>query len=110
MTNYLSHIAWLDAHQESMTELVTRWAHVNSGSRNLPGLDSMLALLDEAFAVLQGDREIVSFEPVDLVTGFLTDDGRARGRPVGVLFDPRTRALFIADDMANVVWRVAPAR
>lgn len=47
-------------------------------------------------------------EPVDLVTGFLTDDGRARGRPVGVLFDPRTRALFIADDMANVVWRVAP--
>lgn len=51
-----------------------------------------------------------SGEPVDLVTGFLTDDGRARGRPVGVLFDPRTRALFIADDMANVVWRVAQAR
>ena len=49
-------------------------------------------------------------EPVDLVTGFLTDDGRARGRPVGVLFDPRTRALFIADDMANVVWRAAPER
>ena len=48
--------------------------------------------------------------PVDFVTGFLSDDGEARGRPVGVLFDPRTRALFIADDMANVVWRVSPAR
>ena len=48
--------------------------------------------------------------PMDLVTGFLNDDGEARGRPVGVLFDPRTRALFIADDMANVVWRVSPAR
>ena len=46
--------------------------------------------------------------PIDLVTGFLNADGEARGRPVGVLFDPRTRALFIADDMANVVWRVAP--
>ena len=46
--------------------------------------------------------------PIDLVTGFLNDDDEARGRPVGVLFDPRTRALFIADDMANVVWRVAP--
>ena len=46
--------------------------------------------------------------PVDFVTGFLSDDGEARGRPVGVLFDPRTRGLFIADDMANVVWRVAP--
>ncbi len=48
-------------------------------------------------------------EMVDFVTGFLTEDGRARGRPVGVLFDPRTRALFIADDLANTVWRVAPA-
>ena len=48
--------------------------------------------------------------PIDLVTGVLNDDDEARGRPVGVLFDPRTRALFIADDMANVVWRVALAR
>lgn len=50
-----------------------------------------------------------SGQPVDFVTGFLNDRGQARGRPVGVLFDPNTRALFIADDMANVVWRVAPA-
>ncbi|MFN4296249.1 MAG: PQQ-dependent sugar dehydrogenase [Brevundimonas sp.] len=48
--------------------------------------------------------------PVDFVTGFLNDRGEARGRPVGVLFDPRTRALFIADDMANVVWRVVPTQ
>ncbi|WP_122464936.1 PQQ-dependent sugar dehydrogenase [Brevundimonas lutea] len=47
-------------------------------------------------------------EMVDFVTGFLTGDGQARGRPVGVLFDPRTRALFIADDLSNTVWRVAP--
>lgn len=46
--------------------------------------------------------------PVDFVTGFLTEGGKARGRPVGVTFDPRTRALFIADDLSNVVWRVAP--
>lgn len=49
-----------------------------------------------------------SGELVDFVTGFLNDDGQARGRPVGVLFDPRSRALFIADDLGNVVWRVAP--
>ncbi len=47
-----------------------------------------------------------SGQPVDFVTGFL-HEGKARGRPVGVTFDPRTRALFIADDLANVVWRVA---
>ncbi len=48
-------------------------------------------------------------EPIDFVTGFLTDDGRARGRPVGVVFDPARRILLVADDLSNTVWRVAPA-
>jgi glucose/arabinose dehydrogenase len=47
--------------------------------------------------------------PVDFVTGFLAD-GKARGRPVGVTFDPQRRILLIADDLSNTVWRVAPAR
>jgi glucose/arabinose dehydrogenase len=46
--------------------------------------------------------------PQDFVTGFLTADGRAMGRPVGLAFD-RTGALLIADDAGNAVWRVAPA-
>jgi glucose/arabinose dehydrogenase len=46
-------------------------------------------------------------DPVDFATGFLTDDGKARGRPVGVTVDPKG-ALIIADDMANTVWRVTP--
>ncbi len=48
-------------------------------------------------------------EPVDVVTGFLTDDGNARGRPVGVSVDPRG-ALIVADDLSNTVWRVTPSR
>ena len=47
-------------------------------------------------------------QPVDFVTGFLAD-GKARGRPVGVAFDPQRRILLIADDLSNTVWRVAPA-
>jgi len=47
--------------------------------------------------------------PVDFLTGFLTEDGRARGRPVGVAFDPVRRILLVADDLSNTVWRVAPA-
>ena len=47
-----------------------------------------------------------SGKPIDLATGFLKD-GHARGRPVGVLFDEQRRALLIADDVSNTVWRVA---
>lgn len=48
-----------------------------------------------------------SGEPVDFLTGFLDGD-RARGRPVGVVFDPARRILLVADDLSNTVWRVAP--
>lgn len=45
---------------------------------------------------------------VDFATGFLGDDGKARGRPVGVAVDPRG-ALLVVDDLANTIWRIAPA-
>ncbi|MBC7726515.1 MAG: sorbosone dehydrogenase family protein [Microbacteriaceae bacterium] len=44
--------------------------------------------------------------PIDLLTGFLSDDGRAFGRPVGVAVD-RTGSLLVADDVGNAVWRVS---
>ena len=44
------------------------------------------------------------------MTGFLDGDGHARGRPVGVAFDAVGGALFVADDLSNTVWRIAPAR
>jgi glucose/arabinose dehydrogenase len=46
-------------------------------------------------------------EPVDFLTGFLSPDGDAWGRPVGVAMDPKG-GLLVADDVGNVVWRVAP--
>ena len=46
-------------------------------------------------------------EPIDFATGFLGDDGKARGRPVGVTVDPEG-ALIIADDLSNTIWRVTP--
>jgi glucose/arabinose dehydrogenase len=43
--------------------------------------------------------------PVDVLTGFLSSDGKAYGRPVGVAID-NAGALLIADDVGNVIWRV----
>ncbi|RNF31856.1 sorbosone dehydrogenase [Massilia aurea] len=48
-------------------------------------------------------------EPIDFVTGFRTEEGKTRGRPVGVTVDPKG-ALIVADDLANTVWRVTRNR
>ena len=44
--------------------------------------------------------------PVDVLTGFLSDEGGAFGRPVGVALDNQG-ALLVADDVGNVIWRVS---
>jgi len=49
-----------------------------------------------------------SGKPQDVLTGFLSDDGEAQGRPVGVAID-KQGALLVADDVGNAVWRVTPA-
>jgi glucose/arabinose dehydrogenase len=49
--------------------------------------------------------------PIDVLTGFLKEDGSgvARGRPVGVDIDTRG-SLLVADDTGNTIWRVAGAQ
>ena len=44
-------------------------------------------------------------QPVEVLSGFLSPDGKAWGRPVGVALDGRG-ALLVADDVGNVIWRV----
>jgi glucose/arabinose dehydrogenase len=44
-------------------------------------------------------------ESIDVLTGFVSAQGDAYGRPVGVALD-RRGALLVADDVGNVVWRV----
>lgn len=46
---------------------------------------------------------------VDVLTGFLSKDGKAFGRPVGVAID-KEGALLVADDVGNVVWRVTTSK
>ena len=48
-------------------------------------------------------------KPTDILTGFVDKNGDAMGRPVGVAVD-KEGAVLVADDVGNVIWRVAPAR
>jgi len=47
--------------------------------------------------------------PVNVLTDFVSSDGDAYGRPVGVAIDGRG-ALLVADDVGNTVWRVTAAK
>jgi len=47
--------------------------------------------------------------PVDVLTGFLNDEEKAMGRPVGVVID-RQGDLLVADDVGNKVWRVSAVK
>jgi glucose/arabinose dehydrogenase len=47
--------------------------------------------------------------PLDFLEGFIGEDGKTRGRPVGVTVDGRG-ALIVADDLSNTIWRVTAAR
>ena len=56
------------------------------------------------FVPFSGGRP--SGQAQDVVTGFLDANNHARGRPVGMAVD-RSGGLLIADDLANIVWRVS---
>jgi glucose/arabinose dehydrogenase len=44
--------------------------------------------------------------PLDVLTGFVKDNGDAMGRPVGVAIDKKG-AVLVADDVGNTVWRIS---
>ena len=50
-----------------------------------------------------------SGQPVDVLTGFLNDEEKAMGRPVGVVIDQQGD-LLVADDVGNKVWRVSAVK
>ena len=44
-------------------------------------------------------------EAREVLTGFVNDEGKARGRPVGLAVDAMG-ALLVADDVGNTIWRI----
>jgi glutamate carboxypeptidase len=75
----IPHLRRLDDHRQTMIDLLVQWAEINSGSRNLHGLERMLALLDNEFRVLGGDHEIIELDRVEVVH----PDGRLSREPLG---------------------------
>jgi glucose/arabinose dehydrogenase len=49
-----------------------------------------------------------SGKPINVLTGFISENEEAYGRPVGVALDNHG-ALLVVDDVGNSVWRVTPS-
>ena len=49
-----------------------------------------------------------SGDPLEVLTGFVAENGDNMGRPVGVAID-KLGALLVADDVGNMIWRVMTA-
>jgi len=99
-----------------MLDQVTAWAAQNSGSRNLAGLESVAALLADAFAPLPGALTLRDPEPVEAMAADGTLSEIAHGRnlhlavrpeaPVQLLFTGHMDTVFGADhDFQKVFWR-----
>ena len=99
-----------------MLDQVTAWAAVNSGSRNLAGLETVANLLADAFSGLPGDLALKDAAPVEAMApdGALNPIAHGRnlhlkvrpGAQVQLLFTGHMDTVFGADHaFQKVFWR-----
>ena len=89
-------LRWIDAQRDAMADLVERWANINSGSANLPGLSRMCDQLDDAFAVLDGKRTRIDLPPREVVadTGELLAQSAGQALSIDHAATARPRVLL----------------
>ena len=61
-----------------------------------------------AFVPFGADGKPLDALPIDLLTDFVNADGKAMGRPTDAR-QAKDGALLVADDVGNIIWRVARA-
>ncbi|BEV02404.1 sorbosone dehydrogenase family protein [Novosphingobium olei] len=73
--------------------------HGSWNRKPLSGYDVIFVGFDDRGNVLPN-------QPIPVLTGFLTADGKAKGRPTWVAF-AQDGALLVSDDTGGVIWRVS---
>ena len=99
-----------------MLDQVTEWAAINSGSRNLAGLETVAGLLADAFSALPGNVALEDPAPVEAMAADGSPEAIPHGRnlrvtvrpdaPVQLLFTGHMDTVFGADhDFQKIFWR-----
>ncbi|HVT90998.1 MAG TPA: hydrolase [Tepidisphaeraceae bacterium] len=58
---------WLDTHQPDMLRLLTKWAQINTGTFNLPGLSRFSNAVEAEFALLGGQLKRLDLPPMQSI-------------------------------------------
>lgn len=68
-------LKWIDSQYDTMIATVEKWAHINSWSDHIAGLDEMCTTLLKEFAILHGEHTAIPIPPRKIVTsqGTLTE-------------------------------------
>tara|TARA_R110002033_G_scaffold119836_4_gene163172 strand:+ start:25459 stop:26667 length:1209 start_codon:yes stop_codon:yes gene_type:complete len=80
------------------------WAEVNSGTTNLDGLQTVAALLADAFSVLPGDTRLVDPAPVEAVRADGTVDQIQRGQHLMVSVRPEAAVRILLTGHMDTVF------
>jgi glutamate carboxypeptidase len=67
MNLYKPYLDWISDQQDQMAETLIQWAEINSGTRNLAGLEDMSAVLERAFRPLAGEMKTIELQPQEIV-------------------------------------------
>src|ERR1700733_1988876 len=62
-----SPLQWIDAQQQPMLDLLTRWSQMNSGTHNLAGLEKFAAAVASEFAILGGEMQHHDLPPIESI-------------------------------------------
>ncbi len=92
------------AKAEPMLGQVEAWAAVNSGSRNLPGLQHMAGLLADAFSRLAGEVELVEPRPVETIDASGAKVELEHGRNLRLTVRPEARVQLLLTGHMDTVF------
>jgi glutamate carboxypeptidase len=84
MNDYSPYLDWITSRHDRCIDLLVEWANVNSGTRNLSGLEEMRSLVERELGGLGGEIQTLELEPQKVVD----PEGRIARLPLG-------KALFV---------------
>src|SRR5689334_21454791 len=70
---------WIEAQLPAMTETLLAWSNINSYSRNVAGLATMLGVIEKEFATLGGESRRVALPQLEEID----DRGNVARSPLG---------------------------